>query len=273
MICLYNAEPEGKPKLILLVYNFQGFNGYFVLNQLYRKDRSPQQIVNRAMKHSGVWNWPNSKSNSTTAWTFFHAFGRLPQSLLFAEGGKRFLPHFLDRPKHQTYVGPLPNKHYYDPDGRSQKRRDAFSRWYDSYHPQASCILKKIQFCEQGQTYKKEGLDPHKGSNQLYLEKLEQKSKADFTIGNIYFIYQYFGRHCLPSSGSYVRAWKSKTVPSVTLLKEIYIPNCKISLAVFVPYPQAGLSEIRGRFPNGVRVWHLRKNITITSSSFACFWH
>ena len=50
MICLHNAEPEGKPKLILLVYNFQGFNGYFVLNQLYRKDMSPQQIVNRAMK-------------------------------------------------------------------------------------------------------------------------------------------------------------------------------------------------------------------------------
>ena len=231
-----------------------------------------EALNNTAMKHSCVWNWANSKSNSTTAWTFSHAFGRLPQSLLFAEGGKRFLPHFLDRPEHQTYVGPLPNKHYYEPDGRSQKRRDTFSRWYDSYHPQASCILKKIQFCEQGQTYKKEGLDPHKGCNQLYLEKMEQKRKADFTIGNIYFIYQYFGRHCLPSSGSYVRSWKSKTVPFVILLKEIYIPNCKISLAVFVPYPQAGLSEIRGRFPNGVRVWY-RKNITITSSSFACFWH
>ena len=50
MICLGNAEPKGKPKLILLVYNFQGFNGYFVLNQLYCKDMSPQQIVNRAMK-------------------------------------------------------------------------------------------------------------------------------------------------------------------------------------------------------------------------------
>ena len=170
------------------------------------------------------------------------------------------------------YVGPLPNKHYYDPDGRSQKRRDTFSRWYDSYHPQASCILKKIQFCEQGQTYKKEGLDPHKGSNQLYVEKMEQKSKADFTIGNIYFIYQYFGRHCLPSSGSYVRAWKGKTVPSVILLKEIYIPNCKISLAVFVPYPQAGLSETRGRFPNGVRVRHLRLAASITPRSQHTRW-
>ena len=50
MICLRNAEQEGKPKLTLLVYNFQGFNGYFVLNQLYRKDMSPQQIVNRETK-------------------------------------------------------------------------------------------------------------------------------------------------------------------------------------------------------------------------------
>ena len=48
-------------------------------------------------------------------------------------------------------------------------------------------------------------------------------------------------------------------MPSAILVKEIYIPNCKISLAVFVLYPQAGLSEIRGRFPNGVQVRHLRK--------------
>ena len=45
VICLRNAEPKGKPKLILLVYNFQGFNGYFV-----RKDMSPQQIVMRPIK-------------------------------------------------------------------------------------------------------------------------------------------------------------------------------------------------------------------------------
>ena len=48
-------------------------------------------------------------------------------------------------------------------------------------------------------------------------------------------------------------------MPSAILVKEIDIPNCKISLAVFVLYPQAGRSEIRGRFPNGVQVRHLRK--------------
>ena len=30
-----------------------------------------------------------------------------------------------------------------------------------------------------------------------------KRSKANFTVGNIYFFYQYFGRHGLPSSGSF----------------------------------------------------------------------
>ena len=33
---------------------------------------------------------------------------------------------------------------------------------------------------------------------------------------------------------------KKKAVPSEILVKEIYIPDCKISLACFVPYLQEG---------------------------------
>ena len=33
---------------------------------------------------------------------------------------------------------------------------------------------------------------------------LRQRSKADFTVGNILSFNQYFGRHGLPSSGSYI---------------------------------------------------------------------
>ena len=41
-------QNEGRFKLIVVTYNSQGFIGYFILNQLYRKGISPQQIVNRA---------------------------------------------------------------------------------------------------------------------------------------------------------------------------------------------------------------------------------
>ena len=45
-------------------------------------------------------------------------------------------------------------------------------------------------------------------SGRFYFHKLDrrsirQKSKADFTVGNILSFGQYFGRHGLPSSGSY----------------------------------------------------------------------
>ena len=183
MICLRNAEPKGKPKLILLVYNFQGFNGFFVLNHLYRKDMSPQQIVNGAMKTPVFGIDPAQNQIHRQLEPFPMPLADFLKAFCLQEEAKRFIPHFLDRPEHQTYVGPLPNKHYYDPDGRSQKRRDAFSRWYDSYHPQASCILKQIQFCKQEQTYKKEGPDPHKGSNQLYLEKQNKKARLILKSG------------------------------------------------------------------------------------------
>ena len=35
-------------------------------------------------------------------------------------------------------------------------------------------------------------------------KNIRQKSKADFTVGNILSFNQYFGRHGLPSSGSYI---------------------------------------------------------------------
>ena len=60
-----------------------------------------------------------------------------------------------------------------------------------------------IQFFKHGSAYKKEGPDPNKGSNQQISENIRQKSKADFTVGNILSFDQYFGRHGLPSLGSY----------------------------------------------------------------------
>ena len=37
-----------------------------------------------------------------------------------------------------------------------------------------------------------------------HVANIKQKSKADFKVGNILSFNQYFGRHGLPSSGSYI---------------------------------------------------------------------
>ena len=44
---------------------------------------------------------------------------------------KRVLSSFVQHRYHQTYVGSLPDQHYYMPDGMSVDDRDAFRRWHD----------------------------------------------------------------------------------------------------------------------------------------------
>ena len=62
-----------------------------------------------------------------------------------------------------------------------------------------------FNFWSKDQRYKKEGLDANKGSTQLYVEISNKRSKVDFKVENIYFYYQYFWGHGLPSSQSYIQ--------------------------------------------------------------------
>ena len=43
-----------------------------------------------------------------------------------------------------------------------------------------------FNFWSKDQRYKKEGLDPNKGSTQLYVEISNKRSKVDFKVENIY---------------------------------------------------------------------------------------
>ena len=72
--------------------------------------------------------------------------------------------------------------------------------WYPSINNFIQSVtLFKFNFESKGQLTKK-GQDPNKRSNQLSVEMLNKRSKADFTVGIIYNFYRYFGRHGLPSS-------------------------------------------------------------------------
>ena len=63
--------------------------------------------------------------------------------------------------------------------------------WTNSPPSNRVCFLQ-FQFLKQGPAFQKEGLDPNKGSTQLYVEISNKRSKVDFKVENIYFCYQYF---------------------------------------------------------------------------------
>ena len=55
---------------------------------------------------------------------------KFPKTFGLTELIKGF-PHLFNTDDHQTYVGSLPDQHYYMPDGMSVDDRDAFRRWHD----------------------------------------------------------------------------------------------------------------------------------------------
>ena len=51
---------------------------------------------------------------------------KFPKTFGLAKLKKGYFPHLFNIDDHQTYVGSLPNKHYYMPDGVSVDDCDAF---------------------------------------------------------------------------------------------------------------------------------------------------
>ena len=56
---------------------------------------------------------------------------KFPKTFGLTELKKGYFPHLFNTDDHQTYVGSLPDQHYYMPDGMTVDDRDAFRRWHD----------------------------------------------------------------------------------------------------------------------------------------------
>jgi len=55
----------------------------------------------------------------------------LPKTFGFNELRKGYFPHHFNTSSNQSYIGPLPDASFYDPDGMSPSGRDQFYVWYN----------------------------------------------------------------------------------------------------------------------------------------------
>ena len=128
-------------KLTVLAHNSQGFDSYLILDELYKQYVVPEQIVNGAKIlslsiHAGHIVFKDSLC-------FFQMpLSAFPKALGLTEHKKGFFPHFFNTPDHQDYVGPLPDKDYYNPQGMSVECAKEFHQWYDAHEPDTSSISK-----------------------------------------------------------------------------------------------------------------------------------
>lgn len=134
---------------MLIAHNFQGYDGYLLLEELYKQAVVPSQIVNGAKLLSVSIPGGIKFIDSLNFFPMFLA--SFPKTFGLKEEAKGFFPHFFNIPTLQQYVGAMPDQHYYDPDGMKPERRSEFERWYQEQvasHRVFNLQAELLKYCQ-----------------------------------------------------------------------------------------------------------------------------
>ena len=102
----------------VLVHNFQGYDGYFVVHQYHADNRLVEQLRNGCklleVKHDRL--------RFMDSLSFFQMpLSAFPKTFGLTELRKGYFPHKFNIPDHQSYVGAIPALDYYMPKPRPPK--------------------------------------------------------------------------------------------------------------------------------------------------------
>lgn len=117
-------------QVIVLFHNLKGYDGMFILQHLYKTHRPVTNQVTVGIKLFSL---------QSDLITFKDSLCFLPMPLKnftatfgLSELKKGFFPHLFNTHENKDYVGPMPPKEMYDPDGMTQKEKHSFEIWYNS---------------------------------------------------------------------------------------------------------------------------------------------
>ena len=154
-------------KITVIAHNSQGFDSYFILQKLYNECIMAEQVVNGAKILS--LSIHNGEIVFKDSMCFFQMpLSSFPKAFGLTEQKKGFFPHFFNTEANQNYVGPLPDKEYYDPKGMSEDRAKAFHQWYDTHDPNYV-----FNFQEELLTYCQSDVALLKGACEVFCREFE----------------------------------------------------------------------------------------------------
>ena len=126
--------PAGKKKkrerpVTVLFHNLKGFDGVFLLKALYEDGR---RVESQACMGAKVLTFKTGSITFKDSLCFLsYPLAAFPSTFGITEAKKGYFPHTFNTPQNQGYVGSIPPKHYYDPEGMKPKEKVEFERWYD----------------------------------------------------------------------------------------------------------------------------------------------
>ena len=121
---------EKQREVIVVFHNLKGFDGMFLIHELYEQQRPVDKQITVGAKvlsfKSGTIKFIDSLC--------FLPFPLSAFSVTFNlnELKKGFFPHLFNIPAHQNYIGRIPDLEFYDPDSLMSSRKDELLRWHSN---------------------------------------------------------------------------------------------------------------------------------------------
>ena len=126
--CEWLFQPQ-HAKTTFIAHNLQAYDGYFILQYLYKQGITPQMITRGAKVLSLTVSELNIKFIDSLCFIPMK-LADVPKTYGLTELQKGYFPHFFNRAENQDYVGPMPEIRFYDPNGMSPNDREKFLAWY-----------------------------------------------------------------------------------------------------------------------------------------------
>ena len=168
---LFTKEHKG---CIVVAHNFQGYDGYFIVDHL----------VQNAIKYDIIYNGAKNLTLKVTDWDikFIDSLNFIPMALAkfpktFAQDElcKGYFPHAFNKDENQNYVGPIPCKNDYGVNFMKPEERDAFIAWHD----EQVANNYRYDFREEIIKYCRSDVDILHKCCLLYREMLRKESDID----------------------------------------------------------------------------------------------
>ena len=121
-------DSEGEREILVVFHNLKGFDGMFILHELYQQQR---EVADQLTVGAKVLSFKSGPVKFIDSLCFLPMpLASFPSTFNLTELKKGFFPHLFNTPDHQQYVGRIPDLEFYDPDDMMAKKKEELTRWH-----------------------------------------------------------------------------------------------------------------------------------------------
>ena len=131
-------DSEQQRNIIVVFHNLKGFDGMFILHELYEQQR---EVSNQLTVGAKVLSFKSGPLKFIDSLSFLPMpLSSFASTFNLSQLKKGFFPHLFNTPENQQYVGRIPDLQFYDPDGMMQNRKNELLQWH------AEQVGRNVQF-------------------------------------------------------------------------------------------------------------------------------